>query len=264
MNGRSKPLLPLQVIKRMPVSKRNIPYPEIETGIYKAFAKFEKLNKKFPKLADVIQFLDIKVFTPKKYRGIFYSYTSLLRSYLFMLVKGIKSQPELERYLKKHKRERKKLGLKRTPDDTMINHFIRKYCDDDIKKELNYAKKRIIEIAEECKIDLDFEPKTKIRKKKRLKKEEEGPSRSFILSKVCNKIKKKFLPFFPIDLAPNSVYKKEDYWNLLLEMAGRDDFVENASFTLREKIKEKRVFCPNCYRLLYPLSDWTVKEKYSI
>lgn len=128
---------------------------------------------------------------------------------------------------------------------------------------LKKTKNRNIEIAQECKIDLDIEPKTKIRKKKRINKEKEEPSRSFVLSKVCNKIKKKFLPFFPINLAPNSVYKKEDYWNLLLEMAGRDDFVENASFTLREKIKEKRIFCPNCYRILYPLSDWMVKEKYS-
>ena len=63
-----------------------------------------------------------------------------------MELKGL-NQYNLEIYLKTHKNERKKLSLKRTPDQTMISYFIRKKLDEESKNIIKITTKIIEEHA---------------------------------------------------------------------------------------------------------------------
>ena len=72
-----------------------------------------------------------------------------------MKLKGTENQSWIERYLKKHKRERKRLGLPRVPDQTSINVFERDHMTDEIEEILSFIENKIIQIAKDFNIDLD-------------------------------------------------------------------------------------------------------------
>jgi putative transposase len=242
----------------MPSSKQNISFPHIDEGIYKAFALLIKRKKKYPKIADLIGNIDFKIFKQQQYRSRRYSYNSHLKTRLFMKVKDIRSDNEMKLYLRTHKCDRKKLGLKSTPDHTMLNYFKRNYIDEELDGQLEYAKRRIIEIAEELNIDFDLKKTSKVKRDKQKRfKNELNPTLFSLLKKTCRKIMKETTPFFPIKTAKNSIYGVNDHFELLLHMSQENDFAENASHTLRQEKKERREFCPNCYRPLYPLSDFS-------
>lgn len=240
----------------MPASKRNTSFPHIGEESYKAFAKLIKRKKRRPDAADVSQIFDTGVFPQKEYRGIYYSYSSFLKLNLYMMIKGITNQSEMERHLAKNKKDRRKLGFKTTPDKTSINHFGRKYLDEEVKNQLEYAKSKIIEIAKEYKINLN--PLLESKRGKPIRFEDDmSPSLSSITKRVCRKVKKKIMAFFPIELANKSIYRAENYFELLLYMSRENDFANNASATLRQDKKEKRRCCENCSRPLHPLSDFS-------
>lgn len=132
----------------MPVSKRIISADNIEQSVYKAFALIGKCNKKYPKTEDIIYYINleniIKNTLKKKYQGSYYSYNSLSKLVLFMDLNNIQNQSETERYLKKHKRVRKKLGLINAPDQPMISKFKNHYLTDETKEILSQIRDKII------------------------------------------------------------------------------------------------------------------------
>ena len=160
-------------------------------------------------------------------------------------------QSKMERYLKKHKREKKKLGLKRVPDQTMISKFINHYLTDETKTTIDYIVTRILEVAKGFNIDLGA---------KQQWKNEFCPSlKSYFLeremTKAVKELKKLLKDSEFIKIRGNSVYSLGDYLDLLIEMALKNTFAETAARLLRRyRIKEKKFrLCKICGKsLLYP------------
>lgn len=258
---------PLAGNNQMVGSKQITSKPDIDKEIYKAYAWLGKCNKKYPKIADILYYLNIEKYIKrtgkKKYRGIYYTYSSLLKIILFMNLKEIKSQSEMERYFKKHKRERKKLGLKRVPDQTMISKFKNHYLSDETKEILSYISIKIMKIAQEFNFDLDNKQQKKKKKKYR-------SSKFYYLdceTKKAIKILKQLLVESQlIKMRDNSYYELKEYIDLLIEMMLKNTYAETGSRLFRkDRGKYKKfIICKVCGEsLLYPLStkvkkDWTL------
>lgn len=252
----------------MSPNTRDISYDIITRELIKAFALLVKCNKKYPKIADIIHYLNIEKIVEnilkKKYRGIFYSYTSLIKLILFMDLKGIKYQSELERYLKKHKRERKKLGLKSVPDQTMISKFKNHYLTDETKEILSYIRDKIIQIANDFDIDLD----NKQQKKKKIHQSAKQYYLDRETRKAIKLLKELLIESKLIKIRHNSVYNLKEYINLLIKMMMQNTYAETGSRQFRRDLKKETRMCKLCNEsLLYPLSneikkDWALNYVY--
>ena len=124
--------LPLGRRNRMRPSKRNISKNIIEKEIYKTFEQFKK--HKNISISKYLKNFNTSIFQKKKYRKIKFPYESLIKLVLFQNIKGIKFQTQLRKYLKKHKKERYKLGLEKLPDRRTINHFINHTLNQETKE----------------------------------------------------------------------------------------------------------------------------------
>jgi len=185
-----------------------------------------------------------------KYRSIFYPFSALIKLIIFMRLIGI-DQSKMERYLKKHKREKKKLGLKQVPDQTMISKFINHYLTDETKATIDYIVDRILEVAKEFKIDLG--------EKQQWKKEFCPSLKSYLLEreiiKAVKELKKLLKDSELIKIRGNSVYSLGDYLDILIEMALENTFAKTAARLLRRNRINNAKFrlCKNCGKsLLYP------------
>lgn len=198
----------------------------------------------------------------KKYRSIYYQYSSLVKLILFMNLSEIKNQSEMERYLKKHKRVRKKLGLKRAPDQAMISKFKNYYLTDETKEIITYICDKILQVAKELNINLND---------KQLKSKKIClSSRLYYLDcekrKAIKLLKNLLIEFKLIKIRHNSVYKLKDYIDLLIEMMLEHTYAETASDNIREdKLKEKKFkICKVCGEsLLHPLKN-KIKKDYAL
>jgi hypothetical protein len=239
--------------------------------VYKAYSWLSKNNIKNHILVYLIQYLNvdkiIEQIPTKKYRSIYYPYSSLVKLILFMNLSGIKNQSEMERYLKKHKRIKKKLGLIRVPDQTMISKFKNYYLTDETKEIITYICDKILQIAKEFNIDISYkQQKNKI-------KHHQSSGLYFLdceMRKAIKLLKNLLIESQLIKIRHNSVYSLQEYLDLLIEMMLQNTYAETASRMLREnKIKEKKIkICKECGEsLLYPLKnvikkDWALNYTY--
>ncbi len=252
----------------MSANIRDISRDNISREIIKAFALIGKCNKKYPKIADIIYYINIEKIIEnklkKKYRGIFYSYASLIKLILFMNLKRIKNQTEIERYLKKHKSERKKLGLKRVPDQTTVSIFKNKNITGEIDEILSFIKDKIIQISKDFNIDLDNKQQKKIKTRQ--------PSKLYYLDREKRKaiklLKELLIESKLIKIRNNCVYNLREYINLLIKMMLLNTYAETGSRVYRKDKKKEIHMCKLCRKsLLYPLSDkiekdWALNYKY--
>ena len=102
---------------KMRASRRNI-----ELEVYKTF-EFVKSNS-VVKISDFLKLFNCSIFEDKQYRSIDFTYGSLIKIILFKKLKGIKFQIQVERYLKRHPKEKYALGFSKTPDQTTISFAI--------------------------------------------------------------------------------------------------------------------------------------------
>jgi len=245
------------------ISKDNI-----TKEIIKAFALLARCNKKYPKIADILYYLDVEKIIKKpdkrRYRTIYYSYSSLVNLILFMDLNKMNGQSETERYLKKHKRERKKLGLNRVPDQTTISIFKNHHLNNEVNEILAHIKEKIIQIANDFNIDFDIkrEKKKKIYRSTKRHKLDNEMRRSIKLLKNLL-IESKLLK-----IGHNSVYNLSEYLNLLIKMMMQNTYAETGSRQFRRDMKREMRMCKSCEKsLLYPLSkevreDWALNRMY--
>jgi len=246
----------------MPSSKQNISYETIEEAILKAFALAGR--KKYPKLEDVIHYLDVSSICSGEYRSIYYPKNSLIKSLLYMEFNQ-QSQSQFERDVGKKASKKKKLGLglhrKRPPDQTTISKFKKKMVNEEVESLLHFTVQKIRELAK--KEGISFENGIEETKKRRSRKERDEISISWILRNVSRRMKRRIISFIPIDdSAQNVKYQKKAHLQVYLYMAQGNDFANGAIKDLREEKKLYRMFCPHCNHLLFPLSDWLNEEKY--
>lgn len=212
----------------------------------------------------IIHYLDIeKIFGPllkKEYRSIYYPYYALIKLILFMRIFGIKDQSKMERYLNKHPRVKKKLGLKRVPTQSMISRFLNHYLTEEIKEKINYISEKIIKIAKEFNLDLDIKQE---KTRKRLCESSTLYRLDCEMISAIRMLKKLIIDCQLIKIRGNSVYKLREYLDLLMEMMLKHTYAETGSRSFRrDKIKEKKfIVCSVCSQsLLYRLSDEIKKD----
>ncbi|UCF12295.1 MAG: transposase [Thermoplasmatales archaeon] len=239
----------------MRASKRNISKKNIELEIYKTFEQVKE--KKNISIADFLNKLELD-FDDVSYRRIKFSYKSLFKLILYQNLKGIKFHTKLTKHLRKNVSDRFKLGFTKTPDRRTIGFFLHHILDKEAKELLQFATDKIEEISEKFNILLDVKilqpekPKktTKIRNQDLQKKEK--------TREVCRLIKKRFSPFIDLNLKNNTLYKKNQFIDLLIHMGMTRDFAENGNKTFREL---RQCGCPDADTLLYHLKNYPNRKQ---
>jgi len=236
----------------MPSSKRQISRETIELEIYKTFENFK--IKRHVRIVDFLKKLDITAFKEHNYRGIKFSYESLFKLILFQKLKGIKFHTKLTKYLRQHRKEGCALGFNTIPDRRIIGYFIHHILDDKTSELLNFTAKKIEEISEKFGILLDVKTLEPEKIQKETKERNQQLQRNDKTKEICRLFKKRFAPFINLNLKNNTLYKKNQFIDLLIHMGMTRDFAENGSKTY----KELRGFRnPDADTLLYHLKNYT-------
>ena len=233
-------------------SKQNISRKQIELEIYKTFEQFKK-NKGI-KIADFLKTFDTTIFQVRKYRKIKFSYESLLKLVLFQKLKGIKFHTKLTKYLRRNPSEKFKLGFSQTPDRTQIGYFINHILDIETKELINFTASKIEEISEKFGILIDVKTLEPEPPQKKTKKRNQRLQRNEKTKEICRLFKKRFSPFINLNLKNNTLYKKNQFINLLIYMGMTRDFAENGSKTYKEL---RGQYNPDADTLLYHLKNYT-------
>ena len=229
-----------------PISKKII-----ENEIYKIFEQFKE--EKNIKLSDFLKKFDTSIFKRKKYRKIRFTYESLIKLILFQKLKGIRFQTQLVRHLKRHPKEKFKLGFSKTPDQTTISYFINHILDDKTKKLLDFTANKIAEVSEKFGIIFDikiFEPE---KPRRETKERNQFLQKNKTTREICKIFKKRLSPFINLHLKPNTIYTKNQFINLIIHLALHQDFAENGSKTFRIE----RGSSPDGDTLLYHLKKYS-------
>jgi len=234
----------------MRVGKRNISRKNIELEIYKTFELFNKTKN--ITIVEYLNRLQLKWINNQNYRKIKYSYESLYKLLIFKQLKVIKFQTQLEKYLKKHKKERLKLELDSVPNQRTISYFINEILDKESKEDIDFIVQKINEISEKFGIILDI-TLLKPEKQDKIKSTRAFYHNKNLKTKEISKLfKKRFSSVIDLNVNINSLYSKNDFINLLLHMCNTNDFAENGSHTL--KINRDKI--PDGDTLLYHLKNY--------
>jgi hypothetical protein len=207
---------------------RNISRETIELEIYKTFETFK--NQKSVRTADFLKEINIESFCTKEYRKIKFPYESLVRLVLFQRLKGIKFQTQVVKYLKKHPKEKYRLGFSQTPDQTMISYFLKHAIDDETKEQIDFIVSKILQISEKFGILFDVKTLDPEKPVKETKERNQRLLKNDKTKEICRLFKKRFAPFINLNLKNNTLYKKTQFIDLLIHMGMTKDFAENGSF----------------------------------
>ena len=235
----------------MPGSNRNISHSKIEKEIYKTFELFK--NCKSVSIADYLKRFDTSIFQQDKYRKIKYPYESLIKLVLFQKLKGIKFQTKVVKYLKKHPKNKFKLGFSTTPDQTSISYFLIHILDNETKELLDFTVSKIEEISEKFGILFDVKTLELEKPAKETKDRNQRLQKNDKTKEICRLFKKRFAPFINLNLKNNTLYKKTQFIDLLIHMGQTRDFAENGSATYKEI---KGMDNPDADTLLYHLKNY--------
>ena len=234
----------------MPESKRNISQSTIEQGIYKTFEKFKKIKN--VEIAHFLKAFDVTTFKTIKYRKIKFPYESLLRLVLFQKLKGIRFHTKLTKYLNKNPSDKYKLGFNKTPDRTSIGHFINHILNDETKELIEFAVTKIEEISEKFGILIDVKKLKPEKPEKVTKVRNQFYQKSDKTKEMCRSFKKRFAPFINLNLKTNTLYRKNQFTDILIHNGMTRDFAENGTKTLEIELEKRRIYCQKCHIIMLP------------
>ena len=235
----------------MPSSKRQISKKTIELEIYKTFEKCKE--SKHIKIADFLKAFDVTSFQLRKYRKIKFSYESLLKLVLFQKLKGIKFHTKLTKYLNRNPSEKFKLGFTKTPDRTQIGYFVNHILDGETNELVDFTVSKIEDVSEKFSILLDIKTFEPDKPQKETKEQNQHLQRNEKTKEICCLFKKRFAPFINLNLKNNTLYKKNQFIDLLIHMGQTRDFAENGSQTYKEIRGYNN---PDADTLLYHLKNY--------
>jgi putative transposase len=233
----------------MQPSKQNISKKNIEKEIYNTFELFKE--SKNITIVDFLNKLELTWLDQQNYRKIKYSFYSLYKLLIFKKLKGIKFQKQLERYLKKHKDERKKLGFESVPNQRTISYFLNNILDEETKDNIDFICQKINEISEKFGIILDIKLLTPEKQSIKSKRTFHH-NKNLRTKEITQLFKKRFSSVIDLNTNNNCIYSKNDLINLLLHMCNTADFAENGSHIL--KINKGKI--PDGDTLLYHLKNY--------
>jgi len=236
----------------MPGSKRNISKKHIEKEIYNTFEIFK--NEKNISIAEFLNRYESVLFYDRNYRKIKFSYESLFKLILYQKLKGIKFHTKLTKYLRRNPAIKFKLGFEKTPDRTQIGYFVNHILDEQTKELLDFIVTIIEGISEKFGILLDTKTLEPEKPKKETKKRNQYYQKRDKAREIARLFKKRFAPFINLNMKNNTIYKKNQFIDLLIHLGQTRDFAENGNKTF----KELRPFagCPDADTLLYHLKKY--------
>jgi len=233
---------------------------KLEKEIYKAF---DICKSKDVRLSDILGGLDFSFSFNPKFE---FSATSMIKSLIFMRLKGIISQTKLTVYLKTHDKDAINLGFFKDennkikiPDQRTFSYFINNHLDEEKKQIIEFVANKIEKIADKFNIVLDI----KVLDKKEDNKKTEECKKTFYnhksqkLNELCRLIRKKVYPKINLDIRNNSIFNKNDFLDLLVHIALTEDFAENGSRTFCQMLS-KRI--PTSDTLLYHIKKFEDRE----
>ena len=235
----------------MPGSKRNISKKHIENEIYKTFEQFKKINNLT--VSNYLKKFNTSIFEQKKYRKIRYPYESLIKLVLFQKLKGIRFQTQLRKYLKKHKKERNRLGFNKTPDRRTINYFTNHILTEETKELINYTVDVIIRVSEKFEILFDINLLRPDKPIKEAKKRNQHLIQDKKTRELCRLLKRRIMPFIDLHLGKNCKYEEKQFIELLIHLGLNQNFAESGS----KIFKETRGIGPDADTFFYHLKKYS-------
>ena len=185
-----------------------------------------------------------------------YSVDSMLKSYVFMQLKGIKSNRKLVMRLLNDIDDRRNLGF----DDKIPSHqdFSAFMCklETNYKLLAKYVVDEVNELSGKYEIELD-------RQYKHIAQETEvnGLTRYQINSKkkeLLRELFREFMPKLKMKIKKNAIYSKKEHMNVIFKAALEQGFTHGAAESLINKVGEGN--SPASNTVLWNLDKLTVKE----
>ena len=236
----------------MQSDNRNISKDIIDLEIYKIFEQFK--TEKNIRIVDFLKKLNISVFKEHDYRGIKFSYEALFKLILFQKLKGIMFHTRLTKYLRQHQKEGYALGFDTIPDRRIIGYFIHHILNNETKDLLEFIAQRIEDISEKFGILFDVKTLEPEPPQKDYEERNQRLLKNDKTKEICRLFKKRFAPFINLNLKNNTLYKKNQFIDLLIHMGMTRDFAENGSKTYKELRGQDN---PDADTLLYHLKNYT-------
>lgn len=230
-------------------NQRNISKKHIEKEIYKTFELFK--NKKNISIAGFLNKYESSLFYSRNYRKIKFSYKALFKLILYQKLKGITFHTKLTKYLRHNPAIKFKLGFEKTPDRTQIGYFVNHILDEQTIELIDFIVAKIEGLSEKFGILLDIKTLEPEKPKKKTKERNQYYQKRDKAREIARLFKKRFAPFINLNLKNNTIYKKNQFIDLLIHLGQTRDFAENGNKTF----KELRPFagCPDADTLLYHL-----------
>lgn len=209
-------------------------------------------------LSEILKEIDLlpKISAKRKY-----SPDSLIKTYIFMVIKGIKSQRKLIVYLNGHLEDSVNLGFDKDVDRLILptrrdfSHFI-----STLSPEILELANQVITIIKEFSdkfnivfddIPLEKKPKTPCTEKTTL--QSKNSKEKELLKLVKDKLRQRL----SFSIKQNSVFKDNDFLDLLINIAATQNFAEGGSKIMAETLS-KRV--PSADTLFYHLKKFDYGE----
>lgn len=218
--------------------------------------KFERLKGTVANVATILSGIDFTRIYARLESETKYPVASIIRLYLFRLVKGIKNYEKLRAYLLNHEKEAFLLGFFKDSDNKLeiplkrtFNHYLSRLSPGQ-KNELNLIAKSILSIASDKGIVLDLEiVKKAVKDKISVPKFTETDLRN--ITKAAKKI---LYPNFNLNIRNTGKFRPQDIFDVLTYICFSHSFANDGSFVFKENYPEKEV--PNGDTVLYHLKKF--------
>ena len=218
----------------MPSSTQDISNENIQSEIHKTFAVFKR--KSYITIADYLCPFPIEKLIVLEYRSDKQPGNAFIKALIFMDLKGIKKQTELEDYLRHNKDERTKLGFRSTPKQRMISHFIHNVLDDEQKNIIKCIVNQIRVYSEKFSFLSDIQQTPIVIPRKKIKIKKQDYLTKGNIAVIIRPYLKEIRQNITFDFNDNAEYENIDLFHMLFYMNDTTNCAENASEIFRQPI----------------------------
>lgn len=184
-----------------------------------------------------------------------FTLVSVIRLYIFRLIKGIRNYEKIKEYLNENKEEAFQLGFYKDennkldiPPKRTYNHYLQKID----KEQLNLIAEKILSIALKNDITLDLEIVKKSIKEKKKSDEKK-------IKEAVKLIKKLVYPKIDLKIKSNGKFTTKDLLDVLVHVALTHDFTNNGSSTFKEINQDSKA--PSGDLMMYHFSKFESIDK---
>lgn len=194
---------------------------------------FNNSQEKYFKTSYILSSLDFSsIITENSYLK--FSPNSIIKLYLFRLIKGIRNYEKLKEYFIENEEEAFQLGFYKNEENKLklppkrtYNNYLKNNLSSEQKQELNLLAEKILSLATRNNIVLDIEIVKKTIKDKKKNHERE-------IKEAVKLIKKLVYPLVDLKIKENGKFTTKDLLDVLVHVAVTNDFANNGSFTFRQ------------------------------